>query len=77
MFKDGSILARIASVQQQADECGTALITAATGDALAALEFCEAVSTITAEFRHKVAEMLVIGLLLEAMLPRVRQKART
>lgn len=70
LFEDGSISSCIEAVQRQADECGMVLISQAPPATFASVEFRDAVSAITAEFRHKVAEMLVIGLLLEAMLPR-------
>ena len=69
LFEDGAVARRIASVQRQAAERGNALIAPATGDTAPPQEICNAVSVITAEFRHKVAEMLVIGLLIKAALP--------
>ena len=75
LFDDGTIAQCVASVEHQADTKITLSINPLVEDSSAmspAIEqdFHDAVSAITAEFRHKVAEMLVIGLLLEAALPR-------
>ena len=71
LFDAGAISEQIASVGRQAEAQITELIAAPSirpSDDKDRLEpdIRDAVSTITAEFRHKVAEMLVIGLLMEA-----------
>ncbi len=75
LFDDGSVAQYVASVEHQAETKIALSINPVVDDSSAmspAIEqdFHDAVSAITAEFRHKVAEMLVIGLLLEAALPR-------
>lgn len=74
LLDDGTISRCIASIERQAENEIALSIEPLPVESLAnqqgiTRDIYDAVSAITAAFRHKVAEMLVIGLLIEAALP--------
>jgi hypothetical protein len=74
LFDDGTISRCIASIERQAENEIALSIEPLTVESLVnqqgiTRDIYDAVSAITAAFHHKVAEMLVIGRLIEAILP--------